>query len=134
MGTQAKGDFELQWDEEPPYDEGEGGKLARVTVTKKFHGELDAESVARLITTTSGVEGSMGYIAVERVIGTLHGRKGTFVMQHAAIMNRGDGTLSVVIVPDTGTGELKGISGTMSVEITPEAHRYTIDYELAGTE
>jgi len=132
--AQANGNFVLQWDEDPPYDDGEGAKLANVTVTKKFHGDLDADSVARLITTTSEVEGSMGYIGVERVIGTLHGKKGTFVMQHSATMNRGVGAISVVILPDTGTGELKGISGSLSVEITPEAHKYTIDYELEGSE
>lgn len=130
MSTQAKGQFELIWDEDPPYDDAEGAKLARVTVTKKFHGDLEAESVARLITTTSDVQGSMAYVGVERVLGTLHGKKGTFVLQHNAEMRRGTGTLNCIIVPDSGTGELAGVSGTMSVEITEVAHTYTIEYSL----
>jgi hypothetical protein len=76
------------------------------------------------------VEGSAGYVAIDRITGTLHGRKGTFVLQHSGLMARGEGTLSVVVVPDSGTDELAGLSGDFDIQIVDGLHRYVFDYEL----
>jgi hypothetical protein len=130
VNSPATGHFDLIWDEEPSYDDAEGANLARVTLTKKFHGDLDGSSVTQLIKAMSDLPDSAGYVAIERFIGTLHGRSGTFVLQHGAIMDRGKGTLSVVVVPDTATGELKGLRGSVNIEITGGEHKYAFDYTL----
>ncbi|HEX6969388.1 MAG TPA: DUF3224 domain-containing protein [Micromonosporaceae bacterium] len=129
MTTRATGNFDLNWDEQPPYDKAEGATLAKVTVTKKFRGDLVGTSVAELIKAMTDVPDSAGYVAIERVTGTLHGREGSFVLQHNAIMDRGKGDLQIRIVPDSGTGELKGISGTMHVDPS-KGHFWTLDYSI----
>ena len=75
---------------------------------------------------------SAGYVAVERVTGTLHGKKGTLALQHTGIMTRGEGALTITVVPDSGTGELTGISGTMNIDMSKGNHAYTFDYTIAG--
>jgi len=76
------------------------------------------------------VNGSAGYVAIERVTGTLDGKHGTFVLQHSGTMNRGASTLSVTVVPDSGTGELAGLSGRMNIQIVEGKHFYELDFEL----
>jgi len=80
------------------------------------------------------VKGSAGYVAMERVHGTLDGRSGTFALQHSGTMTRGEGQLSVTVVPDSGTGQLAGLSGTMSINIADGEHSYEFDYTLAGVD
>jgi Protein of unknown function (DUF3224) len=83
-----------------------------------------------MLSATTGVEGSAGYVAIEHVSGTLHGRAGTFVLQHSGTMNRGSPFLAVTVVPDSGTGELAGIRGTMAIIIAGGKHTYEFDYTL----
>jgi Protein of unknown function (DUF3224) len=132
VNAAATGHFELIWDEDPAYDTATGAELARVTVTKTWYGDLDGSSVAQLIKAMSPISDSAGYVAVERFTGAVHGRQGTFVLQHNAIMDRGTGTLSVVVVPDTATGELTGMRGSLHIDITDGKHVYTFDYSLPG--
>jgi len=128
---QAKGTFEVKMTAEPPFSDHEGVSLGRATFEKTFRGDLDATSTVHMIgARNANVPTSAGYVALERVTGTLAGRKGTFVLQHNGIMNRGKGSLDCTVVPDSGTGELSGLSGRLAIDIVEKQHHYTFDYEL----
>ena len=128
---QAKGTFEVKMTAEPPFSEHEGVSLGRATFEKTFRGDLDATSTVHMIgARNANVPTSAGYVALERVTGTLAGRRGTFVLQHNGIMNRGKGSLDCTVVPDSGTGELSGLSGRLAIDIVEKQHHYTFDYEL----
>jgi len=124
------GSFELTMSPQPPYDTTDGVILGRLTLNKRFHGGLEATSVVEMISVTSGVKGSGGYVAVERVTGTLEGRTGGFVLQHSGSMTRGEPQMAVSIVPGSGTGQLSGIAGRMSIDIVDGKHFFTLDYRL----
>jgi hypothetical protein len=116
--------------QDQPYDEQEGVSLARVQVTKTFHGDLEGRSTAELI-TVGGQEGSRAYVALERVVGTLRGRSGTFVLHHTAIDSPRLRSAAWIVVPGTGTGELRGIHGTAQIAIDADGgHSLTLEYEL----
>ncbi|WP_236051974.1 DUF3224 domain-containing protein [Nonomuraea cypriaca] len=128
----AKGDFDTAgWDAEPPFDDRDGVTLGLVTMSKTFHGDLTGTSVVRLMTASTGVENSRSYVALERVEGALDGRPGTFVVQHNAVSDRGEQSLTITVVPDSATGELRGLRGEMDILIAPDgSHSYTFDYHL----
>jgi hypothetical protein len=117
---------------EPPYSTADGVTLGRITINKQFHGALEGTSVVEMISAGTAVKGSAGYVAIERVTGTLDGRRGTFVLQHSGTMNRGQPQLTVTIVPDSGSGELTGINGSLSIDIVDKKHLYTLNYGLPG--
>ena len=105
--------------------------LGRMTIDKQFHGDLNATSKGEMIAAQTQVKGSAGYVAIERVTGTLKGLGGSFALQHSATMTRGVPDLSIIVVPDSGTGELKGITGKMDIIIAPDGkHSYTFDYSI----
>jgi hypothetical protein len=105
----------------------------RMSIDKQFHGDLEATSKGEMLMVGTPVKGSAGYVAIEQVTGTLHGKQGTFILQHNATMNRGAGELNIVVVPDSGTGELEGLSGKMNIVIAAGgAHSYELDYEITG--
>jgi len=133
MTHTAKGTFSVQMNPEPPYDVVEGVSLGRVSIAKQFEGELSASSSVQMLSARGEVQSSAGYVAIERVTGSLGGRAGSFVLQHFGIMMRGEGELKVSIVPDTGTGELRGISGKMNIEISEGKHCYVLEYELPSS-
>ena len=126
----ASGTFEVTMSPEPPYDVDEGASIGRVSIKKRFLGDLEATSNVEMIGARSELKGSAGYVAIERVKGTLHGRAGTFVLQHSGTMARGKGELSVSVVPDSATGELKGLSGRMTIEIVEGKHLYVFEYGI----
>jgi hypothetical protein len=97
---------------------------------KHFHGDLEADSKGQMLAHMTTVKGSAGYVAMEKVVGSLQGRKGSFVLQHSGIMNRGDATLVLQVVPDSGTEELEGLTGSMTITITDGKHFYGFDYGL----
>jgi uncharacterized protein DUF3224 len=130
MTNRATGPFDVTMTAQPPHDTLAGVSLGRVTIEKKFHGELDAASRFDMLSVGTPVKGSAGYVALERVVGTLQGRAGSFVLQHSGTMNRGAASLALSVVPDSGTGALAGIGGTMTIEIVAGAHRYDFDYTL----
>ncbi len=130
MTFSATGTFEVTMSPEPPHDTNEGASIARVSLKKVFQGELEATSTGDMIGARSEVKGSAGYVAIERVSGTLKGKSGTFVLQHSGTMTRGKGELSVTVVPDSGTGELKTLSGKMTIEIIDGKHLYGFEYSL----
>ena len=110
----------------------EGSTLGRMSIDKQFHGDIDATSKGEMLTAGTAIQSSAGYVAIERVTGTVHGKRGTFALQHNATMTRGEGKLAIIVVPDSGTGELTGLSGTLGIEITGGKHYYTFDYSLPG--
>lgn len=128
----AKGTFEITMNAEPPYDLVEGVALARVSLEKRFAGPLTGTSSVQMIGARTKVEGSLGYVAIERVGGTLDGKRGTFVLQHSGVSDRGALSLSVTVVPDSGTGELVGLSGRMTIDRVDREHHYDFTYELPG--
>jgi hypothetical protein len=130
MSNHASGTFEVETTPQPPYDAGAGVSLARVSISKQFRGDLEATSTVEMLGAMTEVTGSAGYVAIERVTGTLDGRAGGFVLQHAGTMRRGEAELSVTVVPDSGSGELKGIAGRMKIDIADGKHLYEFDYTL----
>jgi len=105
--------------------------LGRLTIDKRFHGDLEGISKGEMLATQTEVPGSAGYVAMERVTGSLKGRQGSFVLQHSATMSRGTPTSSITVVPDSGTGELKGITGTMTIAVTSDGgHTYEFSYKI----
>jgi hypothetical protein len=105
--------------------------VGRMTLDKTFHGDLEATSAGEMLAVRTAVAGSAGYVAIERVSGTLAGRTGTFALQHWGIMNNGAPDLRISVVPDSGTGQLAGLTGTMTIDIQPGGkHFYTFSYTL----
>ena len=133
MTTRASGTFEVRLSPLPTYDNAEGSPLGRMSIDKQFHGDLRATSRGEMLTAGTGVKGSAGYVAIERISGTLHGRSGTFVLQHSGTMTRGAPQLTITVVPDSGTGQLVGLAGTMVINIADGKHSYDFEYTLAGT-
>ena len=129
MTTRATGTFDVQLTPQAPEKEGDTS-LGRLTLDKQFHGDLQATSKGQMLTGMTGTKGSAGYVAIEKVEGTLGGRTGSFILQHRGIMDRGTPALLVTVVPDSGTEGLEGLAGTMTIEITGGEHRYTFDYTL----
>lgn len=128
----AKGTFDVSVKPEPPYEVIEGVSLGEVRLDKRFAGALEATSTVRMIGARTAVEGSAGYVAIERVSGALGQQRGTFVLQHSGIMTRGALSLTILVVPASGTGELRGLSGQMEIQVLDGQHHYTFDYQLAG--
>jgi hypothetical protein len=104
-----------------------------MSLDKQFHGDLEATSKGEMLTAGTGVPGSAGYVAIERVDGTLHGRGGTFVLQHSGTMTRGAPQLTITVVPDSGAGQLAGLAGRMAITIADGKHTYDFEYTLAET-
>lgn len=131
----ARGTFEVKLTPLPTQatdEHAEGGALGRMSIDKVYSGDLTGPARGEMLTALTATEGSAGYVAIERVSGTLAGRSGTFVLQHTGTMNRGAQQLSITVVPDSGTGELTGLSGTMRIMIEGGKHSYEFDYTLAG--
>lgn len=104
--------------------------IGRVALDKIFSGDLDATSKGQMLAVRTAVSGSAGYVAMERVVGALHGLDGSFALQHSGTMTRGTPILSVTVVPDSGDGQLVGIVGTLEIAIVEGLHRYIFDYTL----
>jgi hypothetical protein len=130
----AAGTFEITMNPHPPYDATGTVILNRISISKVFHGDLEAMSTVEMLSAMPPVKGSAGYVALEHVRGKLRGRLGGFVLQHSGTMTRGKPELKVSVVPDTGTGELEGLSGLMVIEIVDGQHRYAFDYKLEPVE
>ena len=122
----ASGSFDVKLNPQPPDD----SALGRLTIDKTFRGDLEGTSKGQMLAASTDVPGSAGYVALERVTGTLHGRSGTFVLQHTGTMTRGDAELSVTVVPDSGTGQLTGLTGRMTIDIVEKKHFYKFDYTI----
>ena len=108
----------------------EAASLGRHSLDKIFRGNLEATSLGEMLSAGGSVPGSAGYVAMERVTGTLNGRSGMFVLQHSATMDRGTPTLTITVVPDTGTDALTGLSGSMRIIIDKGQHSYEFEYGI----
>ena len=124
------GRFDVKLTPESNDGGGDGISLGRMSLDKRYHGELDATGKGEMLTAMTPVKGSAGYVAVERVFGTLQGRKGSFVIQHSGTMTRGAPSLAITVVSDSGTGELAGIAGKMAIVIADGKHSYDFEYTL----
>ena len=127
----AQGLFDVAMEPEPPFLEQDGLTLNRNVVRKEFSGGMVGASEAQMLAAFTGTPGSAGYVAIEHFTGSVDGKSGSFVLQHSGVMDKGDGQLTVVIVPDSGAGELAGISGKMQIDNDEGKHSYVLDYELA---
>ena len=127
----AIGPFDVKLNPETVSESAANAGLGRYSLDKRFHGELDATSKGEMLSAGTAVKGSAGYVALERVDGVLQGRRGSFALQHSGTMARGEATLSVTVVPDSGTEELVGLHGSMSIKITEGKHTYQFNYGYA---
>jgi hypothetical protein len=124
----ASGTFDVKLTPQTMVDNQAG--LARMSIEKQFHGTLEGTSTGEMLSAGTTVKDSAGYVALERVSGTLAGNTGAFVLQHSATMNRGTPQLSIKVVPDSGTGQLTGLSGEMAIKIENGRHLYEFDYSI----
>lgn len=127
MTHQAHGQFEVKLN---PLEEPDQFP-SRMSIDKQFSGDLTGSSQGQMLSFMTDTEGSAGYVALERVTGSLAGRSGSFVLQHSGLMNRGEAQLTITVVPDSGTDELTGLSGTMEIDMADGQHSYTFDYTLS---
>jgi hypothetical protein len=125
----AKGTFQVKRAPIPIAFDATG--LGRHSLDKSYSGDLEGTSLGEMVSAGGSVRGSAGYVAMERVTGTLHGRAGTFVLQHSATMTRGTPKLTLTVVPDTGTDGLEGLSGSMRIIIEKGEHFYEFDYKVS---
>jgi len=125
----AKGTFEVKMNPQKDDDAGDP-TVGRMVLEKQFDGDLEGVSTGQMLAVGTDVPGSAGYVAMERVNGTLHGRKGTFALQHNGVMTRGTPQLSIIVVPDSGTGELAELAGNMTIDIVDGKHFYELEYIL----
>ena len=130
MTQHATGPFDVKLAPIDPAFKAEDNSMGRMSIEKQFHGDLEATSKGEMLTAGTAVKGSAGYVALERVSGSLNGRTGTFILQHNATMNRGVPQLNIIVVPDSGTGQLTGLSGSMSIQIAAGKHSYDFAYSL----
>jgi len=130
MTAHATGPFDVKLAPQTFEGAPDGARLGRFTLDKQFAGDLEGTSRGQMLSAGTDVTGSAGYVAIEHVNGTLHGRSGTFALQHSGTMTRGTPSLSITVVPDSGTGQLGGLAGTMTIVITDGKHTYEFDYTL----
>jgi hypothetical protein len=129
MTKHASGAFEVKISPQED-DFAKAAGLGRMTIDKTFQGDLAASSKGQMLAAMTEVKGSAGYVAIERVTGTLHGKTGSFVLQHNGIMDRNSPQLSVIVVPDSGTDELVGLTGKMTINIADGKHSYEFEYSI----
>ena len=132
MTHHASGSFEVKVTPQKPDTQiARTANLGRLTIDKRFHGDLEASAKGEMLATQSDVKGSAGYVALERVTGRLQGRSGSFVLLHSATMKRGAPESTVTVVPDSGTGELAGLTGNMRIKVAADGgHSYEFDFKI----
>ena len=126
----ASGEFDVKLTPQTADDKSAATPVGRYSLDKKFHGDLEGTSKGEMLAVGTEVQGSAGYVAMEQFTGKLNGRSGTFALQHSGTMTRGTPQLSVTVVPDSGTGQLAGLSGQMAIKIDGGKHSYDFDYTL----
>ncbi len=134
MSRQATGTFNVQLRPQPADDHADGATQGRMTIDKQFDGDLQGVSIGQMLTGMGSVKGSAGYVAIERVTGTLEGRQGSFMLQHSGTSDKAVLSLSVSVIPDSATDALTGLAGTMMIHNVAGQHSYTFDYTLPSGE
>jgi hypothetical protein len=132
MKAIANGSFSVQLKPAVEPSVTDGVSLGRMTLDKQFEGDLVGTGQGEMLSAMTPIKGSAGYVAIERVTGALHGRAGSFVFQHTGTMDQGAQSLSITVVPGSGTGALAGIRGTFNLQIVDKQHLYEFSYELPG--
>jgi hypothetical protein len=130
VSLHAIGEFTVQVTPDGENDKAEGSTLGRMLLTKQLHGDLEGTSKGQMLTAGTDVKGSGAYVAIERITGTLHGRSGSFVLQHNGVMSAAGFLLDITIVPDSGTGQLTGMAGKMKITVAGGKHSYDLEYTL----
>jgi hypothetical protein len=130
MSKTAKGSFTVEMKPQGETNTSEGVSTGRLALNKRFEGDLEALGQGEMLTALTPIKGSAGYVAIERVTGTLQGRPGSFVFQHSGTMNQGAQQLSVSVVPGSGTGGLSGIQGVFKLNVVEGKHLYEFEYTL----
>ena len=130
MTHKVSGAFDVKMIPKVPVAAAAGATIGRMLLDKQFHGPLQAASTGQMLAMRTAVPGSAGFVAMELVVGTLQGRSGSFVLQHSGTMNRGVSTYALSVVPDSGTGELTGLVGTMVVTVEKGQHFYDFSFSL----
>jgi Protein of unknown function (DUF3224) len=130
MTRHAEGTFDVKTTPLPADDTLNGTLIGRYSLVKQYHGDLDATSKGEMLAAGEPSTGNAGYVAIEQVNGTLNGHSGSFALQHTGVMESGSYKLSVAVVPGSGTGQLTGIGGTLTIIIASGKHSYTFDYTL----
>jgi len=126
----ATGAFDVTLTPRSPEGDSSAAIIGRMSIHKRYSGDLEGTADGEMLAVRPGADGSAGYVAMEVVAGSLLGRSGTFILQHSGTMTRGTGVLTVTVVPDSGTGELEGISGHMQIEIEDGRHAYIFAYVI----
>lgn len=132
MNLHAEGTFDVKTTLLPADESTAGTAIARYALIKQFHGDLDATGKGEMLSSGDPTKGSAGYVALEAVTGTLHGRTGAFAFQHTGAMDPSGHKLSVTVVPGSGAGDLAAIAGTFTIAIAAGKHSYHFDYSLPG--
>ena len=132
MSQRATGSFDVKVTPQKPDTQiARAANLSRLTIDKRFHGDLEGISKGEMLALQTEVKGSAGYVALERVTGKLKGRSGSFVLQHSGTPERGEEHTQVSVVPDSASGELRGLTGTMSIRVAEDgAHSYAFDFKI----
>ena len=130
LSAHATGAFDVKISPLALSEESADPKLGRMAIAKQYHGDLEATAKGEMLTAQSEMKDSGVYVAVERVTGTLRGKRGSFAMYHSGVMNRGKPELRITVVPDSGTDELQGLTGMMNIKIDNGKHSYDFEYSL----
>ncbi|ENZ81653.1 MULTISPECIES: DUF3224 domain-containing protein [Caulobacter] len=125
----AKGSFDVST-KPVEQDKGDGSTLGRFSLDKTYHGALEASGRGQMLTVGTEIPGSAVYVATERVVGNLDGKAGSFALVHRGSMRGKDLSLIIDIVPDSGSGALKGIAGRLAITVVDGKHQYDLEYTL----
>jgi hypothetical protein len=125
--TVARGEFDVKL---AAQQDEERFAMGRMTIAKQFHGDIEGTSVGQMLSWLNAAGDSGGYVALERLTGTLHGRKGSFALQHSSTALRGAQQQQIIVVPGSGDSELAGLTGTMTIQIKDRKHFYEFSYRL----
>ena len=130
MPNRATGSFDVKLTPQSLADANADPTLGRMSIDKQYHGDVEAVAKGEMLTGMTAIKGSAGYVAMERVTGSVHGRKGSFTLQHNGTMKRGAQHLTIAVVPDSGTDQLSGLEGELSIRITDGKHFYEFEYSV----
>lgn len=130
MSRHAKGTFEVKMSPQAEADGVGDPSVGRMALDKQYRGDMEGTGKGQMLAVGTPVDGSAGYVAMERIAATLHGRRGSFALQHTGTMNRGTPYLSITVVPDSGTEALGGITGRLEITMANGAHAYDFEYSL----
>lgn len=132
MTAHAEGTFQVETKPLAPYNTSAGAGVGRFSIDKQYHGDIEGTGEGEMLSSGNPASGSAGYVAIERVTATIRGKTGSFSLQHSGTMEKGALSLSISVVPGSGTGDFAGIAGTMNITVENGKHSYLFDFSLPG--